>query len=88
MPKELIFEIKGKPVYVFHNGKFWISVKSIWKHLGTIERVFLFTLEQLQLSKADGGTCVPLDDFISICPQKLRDELNDQKERMIAATKE
>lgn len=85
----LIFDISGQPTFMFDDGRFWVSLTTMWKWLGDIERAYLLSCElRALLNDKDGGTYVSLDDFLSISPADVRIVLIKQKNKMIAMMQE
>jgi len=81
----LIFDIASIPTFMYSESRFWIALTAIWRWLGPIERAFLLACElRILLNDRDAGTCIPLDDFLSVCPRDIQTVLNAQRNRFIA----
>jgi len=72
-------------MYLWRDGRLWISVSRIWHALGTLCQALALSAcgTVLILDDADGLAYVSLDEFIKIMPRNLQQNLNTMKRRLM-----
>jgi len=76
-------------MYLWHNGRLWISVSRIWHALGTLCQALALSAcgTVLILDDADGLAYVALDEFVKIMPPDVQQNLNVMKRRLMKNVK-
>jgi len=76
-------------MYMWRDGRLWISISRIWHALGTLHLALALSAcgTVLLLDDADGGAYIALDEFVNIVPRDIQKNLNTMKRRLMENVK-